>query len=97
MRDVHKWCRTSHDCQRTKITRHTVTEIGTFPKSDHFEHVHCDISYMEEEDEYKYAFTIIDCATRWAEVIPLKTLKTEEVARSSRISFNLYRSKEKFN
>lgn len=41
--DIKMWARACIGCQRAKIHRHTVSNVGTFPEANRFEHLHVDI------------------------------------------------------
>lgn len=42
--DVRSWTRTSLECQRNKVQRHTVTPLSSFSTPDsRFDHIHIDI------------------------------------------------------
>ncbi len=80
-RDIRAWCKTCDACQKNKITRHSRSEIGVFPPSDRFEHVHLDLAVMKLVNGYRYMCTFVDRATRWMEAVPMIESTAEKVAQ----------------
>lgn len=81
-KDIRNWQRACRDCQLVKTQRHTVPEIGTFPKCEKFEHVHVDlVGPLKPSAGYTYLCTFIDRTSRWIEAIPMKTIIAEKVAQ----------------
>lgn len=80
-RDIRNWVKSCHQCQLVKTQRHTISELGKFPPSDRFQHVHIDIVILKVCQDYRYLLTMIDRATRWIEVIPMPNMEAETVAR----------------
>ena len=71
--DCRKWARACLDCQRSKISRHVSSPIGTFtPPSSRFEHVHTDIvSPLPTYRGFNYCLTCVDRFSRWPEAFPI--------------------------
>ncbi|UYV64301.1 hypothetical protein LAZ67_3000207 [Cordylochernes scorpioides] len=79
---VRKWSQACINCQKTKVTRHTKSQIGTFREPDErFSVIHIDlIGPLPPSNGKYYCLTCIDRYTSWMEVIPLENITSESVA-----------------
>ena len=75
--DLAVWCRSCQACQCSKVTKQQAALVQPIPIPQcRFSHVHMDLvgPLPASADSFNYIFTIIDCTTRWLEVIPLKDM-----------------------
>ena len=78
--DVSKWARECLDCQRAKVTKHTVPPIGEFEiPNKRFEHIIMDLVTLPPSNDFRYLLTMVDRFTQWPIAVPLADMTTESV------------------
>jgi len=83
-KDCRNWAKSCISCQRSKVSRHTLTPLGSFPKpSRRFSHVHVDIiGPLPHSMGFQYCLTAVDRYTRWPEAWPMVNMTAEECAET---------------
>lgn len=82
--DVRQWTKSCVSCQKTKVTRHTKSQLEKFEEPDErFSVVHIDlIGPLPPSNDMTYCLTCIDRFTSWMEVIPLEDVTAEKVTKA---------------
>ncbi len=73
--DVARWCKDCQECARGKVHKHVHAPLQPFPApSRKFGHLHLDLvgPLPASKDGHTHLLTVMDRATRWPEVFPLK-------------------------
>ena len=80
-KDIAKWVRACHDCQRNKIVRHNKSTVEPVNiECQKFSHINMDlVGPLVDSYGYRYILTIIDQYSAYPVAIPLRETSTETI------------------
>ncbi|GFU73027.1 transposon Ty3-I Gag-Pol polyprotein [Trichonephila clavipes] len=83
-KDCALWCKSCTQCQRSEVSRHTKSPVGTFPLSSaRFSNVHIDVvGPLSLVRGMSYLLACVDRFTRWPEVFPIPDQTADTIART---------------
>ena len=83
-KDVKNMVRACHECQASKIGRHTKAPLSHFdPPDRRFGDIHVDlVGPLPSSEDCNYLLTIVDRFTRWPEAIPLPNAEAATCAKA---------------